>query len=343
MNRKDRRKVTKKVKSKSPQKAEPILIDNSIVGKIKTFYEEKYKLLLIIPILLFVFSVAVILFQISSTGSFINKGISLSGGVSLEYNTEVIVPIEILQSQLSSEFPNDEIIVRSLGSAEGFSTVIEMSLDINNIDFKEVSDKITGIIYDYDNSVTLINTEIIGAVLGESFFKTAFRSVIIAFILMGIVVFIYFKNPSPSLAVIAAAVADIVETVAIVNLLGMRVSSAGIAAFLMLIGYSVDTDILLTSRVLKRTEGSVMDRVYSSFKTGILMTLTTLSALTVGIIFAKSVVLRQIMIIVLIGLLLDIVNTWIQNVGILRWYIEKKGDKIKRPKVVKEDEFVNEV
>ncbi len=54
------------------------------------------------------------------------------------------------------------------------------------------------------------------------------------------------------------------------------------------------------------------------------MTVTTMGALIVGIIFVQSAVIKQIMIIVLIGLFVDIINTWIQNVGILRLYIDRK-------------------
>ena len=92
----------------------------------------------------------------------------------------------------------------------------------------------------------------------------------------------------------------------------------------MLIGYSVDTDILLSTRVLKRKEGTVMDRIYSAMKTGLTMNITTITALIVGLILSESEVISQIMIILLIGLFVDIINTWIQNVGILRMYLEKK-------------------
>ena len=144
---------------------------------------------------------------------------------------------------------------------------------------------------------------------------------------MGIVVFLYFRTPIPSLAVILAAFSDIVVTVAVVNIMGMKISTAGIAAFLMLIGYSVDTDILLTTRVLKRKEGTEMDRVIGAFKTGIMMTLTALIAVTAALIFTDSEIIRQIMVILFIGLLADIINTWIQNVGILRLYLERKHKK----------------
>src|SRR3989344_3127617 len=94
--------------------------------------------------------------------------------------------------------------------------------------------------------------EVTGDALGQSFFRQTITAPFIAFILMAIVVFAYFRTFIPSLAVVLAAFSDIVITLAIFNLSGMKLSTAGIAAFLMLIGYSVDTDILLTSRVLKR-------------------------------------------------------------------------------------------
>ena len=148
---------------------------------------------------------------------------------------------------------------------------------------------------------------------------------VLAFIFMGFVVFLYFRTIIPSLAVILAAFSDIIVTLAIINLLGIKVSTAGIAAFLMLIGYSVDTDILLTTRMLKRKEGSLNERIMEAMKTGLTMTITTLTVVTLTLIFSQSNTIQQIMLILFIGLFVDIINTWIQNVGILRWYLEKHG------------------
>ena len=96
------------------------------------------------------------------------------------------------------------------------------------------------------------NVESMGSTLGEQFFKQTSQAIIIAFILMSIVIFLTFRAIIPSLFVILAAVSDIVSTIAVVDILGIKMSTAGIAALLMLIGYSVDTDILLTTKVLKR-------------------------------------------------------------------------------------------
>jgi preprotein translocase subunit SecF len=145
---------------------------------------------------------------------------------------------------------------------------------------------------------------------------------------MAIVVFIIFRTLVPSTAVIISAFADILMTLVFVNILGMKISSAGIVAFLMLIGYSVDTDILLTTRLLKRREGSINHRIFGAFKTGITMTLTSLLAVTFAWIVVRSfsVVLSQIFLILIIGLGFDILNTWITNVSILKWYAKEKKE-----------------
>ena len=70
-----------------------------------------------------------------------------------------------------------------------------------------------------------------------------------------------------------------------------------------------------------------MERVYGAMKTGLTMSTTTLVAIAVALIFVQSEVVKQIMLILFIGLLVDIVMTYIQNVGILRLYLERKRKK----------------
>jgi len=143
---------------------------------------------------------------------------------------------------------------------------------------------------------------------------------------MAIVVFILFRTFIPSIAVILAAFSDIIMTITVVDLLGIPLSTAGIVAFLMLIGYSVDTDILLTSRMLKSKEGNTNERLFSAFITGITMTLTSITAMAVAlvIVYNSSEVLRQIFTILLIGLCFDLLNTWTANASILKLYVERK-------------------
>ena len=108
------------------------------------------------------------------------------------------------------------------------------------------------------------------------------------------VIFIIFKTAVPSLAVIISAFANILMTLVTFNLLGMKMSSAGIVAFLMLIGYSVDTDVLLTTRLIKRKEGTLNKRIIGAMKTGMTMTLTSFFAFLAKSYYRNIIALIQL-------------------------------------------------
>ena len=292
------------------------------------FYDKKYKLLLIIPFLLLVLSLAQIGFQYYNTGDFIKKDVSLKGGVTITVPFEKSVDVRALEKSISSGFSGNEIVVRTLRST-GNSIGIVVEADINGNDKEKIQSLLNavGISLGVEMSKVNYGIEIIGSSLGASFFRESLIALGFAFLFMGLVVFIYFRTLVPSLAIIIAAFSDMAIALAAVNLMNIRIGTAGIAAFLMLIGYSVDTDILLSVRVLKRKEGSVMDRIVSSIKTGMTETVTAIVAVTVAMIVTQSEVIRQIMLILLIGLAADIINTWIQNVGLLRIYVERKAKK----------------
>jgi preprotein translocase subunit SecF len=105
----------------------------------------------------------------------------------------------------------------------------------------------------------------------------------------------------------------VVSTLAVFNLLGMQLSTAGVAAFLMLIGYSIDTDILLSSRLLRGESNDFIANLWSAAKTGLTMQITTAVAVIVVLIFSNNAVFTQIMTIIFIGMFFDVLYTWIQN------------------------------
>ncbi len=299
---------------------------------LRNFYDKEYKKLLLIPLILLFLAIFSIAFQTIKTGDFINRDVTLKGGLTITIPLEKQIDVIELQNYLSKQFVSNDMSVRKLKRAgSDIGIIIDSDIDgakKSEIDLliKKIGEKL-----DIKLEEGKYTAEFIGSSLGASFFNETFRALLLAFLFMSIVVFFYFRTPIPSLAVILAAFSDMVITLAVVNLMGIKISTAGIAAFLMLIGYSVDTDILLTTRVLKRKEGTEMDRVISAFKTGIMMTLTALVAVTAALIFTDSEVIRQIMVILFIGLLADIINTWIQNVGILRLYLERKHKKMATP------------
>ena len=285
----------------------------------KNWYDKNYKLLLLIPLALLLFSIVYMGIFYSKNNDFIYKDISLTGGTSVTI-FEKINPSDLEQtlSEKLEEVNTREIY--DLITREQKAIIIETKTDGEQT--RQILEDYLGHELNSENS----SFEFTGSSLSESFYKQLLIAILFAFFFMAIVVFIIFRTFVPSAAVIMAAFADILMTLMVVNLFGMKLSSAGIVAFLMLIGYSVDTDILLTTRLLKRTEGSLNKRLFESFKTGITMTLTSLFAVVIALFVVKSFssVLTQIFTILSIGLSFDILNTWITNASILKWYMEKK-------------------
>lgn len=292
---------------------------------LKNFYRRNYKLLMIIPFILLIISVAFVSVKYIKTGELVNRDISLKGGVSATIYSDKEVDVNELKDKLSGDLET-EISVRSLSdlaTKKQIGIIIETS-DINVKDkLKDIIEKDLAIKLDDKN----YSVEEVGSNLGEGFYKDMIKAVIIAFILMGIVVFISFRIWVPSLAVILSAFLDIIATLMFVDLIGIKISAAGIASFLLIIGYSIDTDVLMNTRVLKRTEGgSVVDRIFDSAKTGLTMTATTIIALLLGYFVATSSTLREMFLIILIAVVIDVIATYLMNAGILMMY---KKDELK--------------
>ena len=170
-------------------------------------------------------------------------------------------------------------------------------------------------------------------VYGKSLQKQALKAILISFCLMAVIVFLIFRTFVPSVAVVLSAFSDIVIASAFIAITGIELSLGTVAALLMLIGYSVDSDILLTTRLLKR-RGSLDDKVTKAMATGFTMTGTTLAAITAMYLVAtysylaipslpQISIVSDISIVLIFGLVADLMNTWLMNLGILKWYMQK--------------------
>ena len=294
---------------------------NQETNEKKNWHDKHYKTLLLIPLALLIFSFAYMGVFYSQHHDFFLKDISLMGGTSVTINGNIDTPA--LEDALKSKFGEVNIReISDLATGKQIATVVETTA--NAEDVKAFLEDYLGYkLIEGENS----SFESTDASLGQSFYKQLLIAILVAFVFMAIVVFILFRTLVPSGAVVLSAFADIFMTLVTVNLLGIKMSSAGIIALLMLIGYSVDTDILLTNRVLRRHDETTLNhKLWSSFKTGVTMSLVSLIAVFVALLFVKSFssTLDQIFTILIIGLIFDIFNTWVTNVSIIKWYVLSK-------------------
>jgi len=289
--------------------------------KFAVWYDKNYKRLLILPAGLLLIAMVYLGIFFTQHGDIVLKDVSLTGGTSVTVIDPNFEPSDV-KAALREQFP--DIIVRGIsdirtGRTEAF--FVETTAPPDEI--VPALEAFLGYELTSENS----SIEFTGESLSRGFYQQLRIAVLAAFLFMAGVVFYLFRSPIPSLAVILSAFADIVLTIAVLDIFGISLSIGGIAALLMLIGYSVDTDILLTTRILRLREDSLNERMFGALKTGMMMTITSLVAIGAAyiVIFNFSETLGQIFMILLIGLGFDIFNTWIMNASILKWYAVKKG------------------
>ncbi len=280
---------------------------------IATFYHDNYKKLLVLSLAILLASIIILGVSYARTGEFAQQSVSLKGGMTITVLADKQYDIGLLSDALP-DFNVRALEERGKQKAIVFESVTEeeatMLSQIRAVGVTAAKGTYT--------------TEFLGSSLGEKFYRQTITAIIVAFLAMSAVVFITFRSVVPSSFVILAAASDIISTLAVISLLGVKLSTAGIAAFLMLIGYSVDTDILLTTRVLKRKEGTLKERIGNAARTGLTMSITSLAAVLAAYFFSSSDTIKQIMLVISIGLVFDIIYTWLQNAAILRLYLERK-------------------
>ncbi|NOR85828.1 protein translocase subunit SecF [archaeon] len=250
-----------------------------------------------------------------TTGFIVPQGIDFTGGTQAMVEITGTINIDALKQNLETA-TDSRIIIKQLKDTN--TITIESKIPITKELLKTAISE-SGAEYKSSSIHTL------GASLGAAFFTEALKAILIAYIFMSIIVFFLFRSFVPSFAIIFASFADITTAIVGMNLLGLNLSMATIAGLLILIGYSIDTDILLSTRVLKRrSEGTVDERIKSSMKTGLTMSITSIIAMIVLYLISTSIILDEIALVIIMGLTADIFYTWFQNVGILKLYAEKK-------------------
>lgn len=272
---------------------------------------DSYKPLIIIPVIITLIALGIIL----SGG--LQEGIDLKGG-----------SIAILQ--LEQPVTNDQLatkIQNSTGVQANLITVTTTGTNQSTVEITGSAADVVAVSSVLNGTATIQSFTSVGPLLSKQSLTQVYYALAFAFIFMSITVFIIFRNFVPSMAVILAAFCDIVIAIGGMSVFGIPLSLASVGALLMLIGYSVDTDILLTTRVLKRREGTINERAKDAMKTGFTMAAAAIGSmmalyLVVKFLMPYAQVLDQIAAVLIIGLIADVLATWLMNLGILRWYME---------------------
>ena len=293
------------------------------LNKLGDIYENSYKKLMIIPAVLVLFFLGVLVYNQVANGYIVEQDISLKGGTAITFYSNQTFALDFLEQKLSEVFETEDVSARELkdiyGNLVGYD--LQVGKEINTTSAFSTLGSAFGIVLDPSN--TSINQQ--SAQLAKSFFRDAMWAFLIAFVLMAAVIYFYFKSIVPAISIILSTVSDIICILGVFALFKIKMSIATIGALLMIIGYSVDSDILLATNIIKRREGRLMDRIKHAIKTELMMDLAAFVTYLIMLLFSNVGIIKHIAFVLFIAIFFDIINTWIQNAGLQRIYVERRG------------------
>ena len=257
-----------------------------------------------IPLIVLLLALAVLGGWYLTTGTPVTPGIDFTGGTELQ-----------VQSQASADEIQSTLGAESVNSVASAPNTYLVTFQSGETDTLVQQARRAG--YEVQS------VQSVSASFGGDTQRLALIGVGIAFAGMSVLTFALFRSFVPSVAIVISAFSDIVVPLALMNLFGIRLSLGTVAALLMLIGYSVDSDILLNNHVLRRS-GGFYESAYRAMRTGVTMTLTSIAAMAVMAITATLFgipLLPEIGTVLVFGLTVDLMNTYMLNMSLLRWYM----------------------
>lgn len=280
---------------------------------------EDYDKYFAIPVALILLSIGILAFSYISTGQVMEKGLDFTGGTEIQFSINESFETQDIGTVFAEQGRND---VQAVKQTAGDETSLLLRIPPPEMNETEAGNILENAGY----QVQVESLRSLSSSVSDEFFVQAQLAFVMAFTIMSLVIFYAFKDLTPSLAVIFAAAGDIVFAMAGMVIFNIPLTLGSFAALLMLIGYSVDTDIVLSTRALKQQRKSLKHRIWSSIKTGVTMSSGGIAGFTLLYFVSQALVgpseLSNIAAVMVLGLVADIPLTYFGNALILKKYIE---------------------
>ena len=287
-----------------------------------------HKKLIGIPLILAAFFGAMVAINWNTEGSPVPLGLDFQGGSFIRVEN-IQTPNNIQVNQFQSDFLERSSVsdadVRSVESGLQIETS-EAYLDNQAVaDFKNwISEELSEIGV---SGNPVVNIDAMGSAITDIYQSQARNAAIAAVIVMAIILFISLRRYTVVGSILLVIGMDFLGILGGMSLLGIELTRASMAGILLIFGYAVNTNILLSTNIIKRKGGTDRDRAGRAMSTGMKMSSTSAAAMIILNLATTAPELNQISAVIAIGILIDMVNTWLLNSGLIIRHQESEEDK----------------
>lgn len=226
-------------------------------------------------------------------------GIDFTGGTIVQLKFQKII---------SSEKIRNEIIKIGIKSAEIQKYGSEKEYLIKYSEKIDPDSIVNVFKKSLDDKVIIERTENVGPRVGKELQYRAIEAVLIGMILMLIYIALRF-NLKFGVVVVIALFHDVIITLGIIVLLGKEITIPLIAAFLTIVGYSINDSIIVSDRIrenLKKMRGSFLEIANKSINQTLSRTIITSGTtllVVISLLLLGGPVLRDFSLVLLIGII----------------------------------------
>lgn len=246
--------------------------------------------------------IAAMAYNFASTGSWLNYGVDFSGGTLVQVSFDEPTTIDQIRGinpewQISKFGEDSEFLIRMPAYEEDLSQDISQQV-VGNLATR----------FDRD-AFEIVRTAAISPTVGAELQQRALIAILISFVATLIYLAFRFEWRFGVAAIIATS-HDIIITLGLLALLRTEISTGTVAAFLTIVGYSLNDTIIVFDRIrenlAKRIRGrsivEIIDRsINETLPRTVLTSVTTLSTLAALFLFGGAVI-RDFALVLILGI-----------------------------------------
>lgn len=283
--------------------------------------------LIIIPLILGAILGGAVIFHWHSTGEPVPLSMEFSGGSFIRIKN-VETPSQAKAENFQTEFQKTFGGTVEIHLVEGGMEIETSESLLGTQENQTPADQIRNILSDFEiEGEPDINIESMGSIITHLYKDQARNAAIAAIVAMAIILFISLRNLPTVGGILSVIGLDFVGILGGMAILGIPLSLASMAGILLIFGYAVNTNILLSTNILKRKGGTAQDRAGRAMSTGIKMSSTSATAMIALNLLTTAPELGQISAVLALGILVDMVNTWLFNSGLILSHQKRKEEK----------------
>ncbi|EWS82922.1 protein translocase subunit SecF [Brachybacterium phenoliresistens] len=185
-----------------------------------------------------------------------NLGIEFTGGSEFQIARVADADQSIARDVVREHVPDNEPKITVLGT----DTLRVQTSELSSDETAQLASELAGA---YDVPAQNVSSSFIGPVWGADVTTKMLRGVLAFIVLTAVVMALYFRNLTTSIAAMIALVHDMLLTAAVYGVVGFEITPATVIGFLTILGYSLYDTIVVFDKVRENTAGLQGQRAHT--------------------------------------------------------------------------------